>query len=514
MNAEKEQVRFLAQVMSRISQGQNFDDIFDSLYRGLKGILPCDRMALGFLHADGHTLIVGPVRSRRKILLGTGYRESIPARHCARLLALDKTRVLSDLPEHLRAHPQSKATYLLVKEGLKSSLTLPLHIGGEPAGILWFSSRQRGAYTAQHEAFMRTLAGQLALILEKARLIGKVAAGAQVKTRLQEENERLRALIDHAPAVPELIGASPPWRKMLQRLELVAATDATVLIRGETGTGKELIARAIHRLSSRKEKPFVAVNCGAFTEELIAGELFGHERGAFTGALQRKLGRLDLAQGGTLFLDEVAELSSGMQVKLLRVLQEREFERVGGTQTMRTDIRVIAATHRNLDKERAEGRFRDDLFYRLNVFPIHVPPLRERKEDIEPLLRFFLIRYSQKLNKTFDGIDPQALSQCQYYHWPGNVRELENLVERSVILGAGPALQMDPLAESASHAPEGDALALDAVVKRHLVKVLRMTGGKIYGSDGAALALGLKPSTLQAKMRKLGIRRQPLREFE
>jgi formate hydrogenlyase transcriptional activator len=348
-------------------------------------------------------------------------------------------------------------------------------------------------------------------ILERARLIGRLAANREVRSRLHDENVQLREIMTRPPAFTELLGESYPWRRTLNKIEMVAETESTVLLRGETGTGKELIARAIHRLSPRKEKPFVAVNCGALSRELIASELFGHERGAFTGALQRKFGRIDLAQSGTLFLDEVAELSPELQVKLLRVLQEREFERVGGTQTIKADVRLIAATHRNLEKDRADGRFRDDLFFRLNVFPVIVPPLRERKEDIAPLLDFFLKRYAQKMNKQFDAVDPQTFERCLLYHWPGNVRELENLIERSVILCHGPIFSMDPLLEADALAqPAESAVLLDEVIKNHLSKILKATRGKIYGPDGAARRLGLKPSTLQAKLKKYGIDRREL----
>lgn len=494
--------------LEEIKRGQSFDDVLDRIHAPLKKLIPCERLALGFLHSDGVTMITGPARSIGAIWLGTGYRESTDD------ASLDDVHIIADLSKHLAAHPQSQSTKLLIREGLKSSLTAPMSVSGKPAGAIWFASRRRDAYGEEHAAIARLIAEQFAMMLERTRLLGKAAANQEVKSRLKDENSRLRELIAQPPSMRELIGNSPPWRKTLQRIEMVAATDATVLIRGETGTGKELIARAIHRLSPRKDKTFVAVNCGALSPQLIASELFGHEKGAFTGAIQRKLGRLDLAHGGTLFLDEVAELPADMQVKLLRVIQEHEFERVGGTQTIAADVRIIAATHRNLERERAEGRFRDDLFFRLNVFPLVVPPLRERKEDIEPLLNHFLNRYSSKMNKSFERIDTQAIQQCLFYHWPGNVRELENLIERSVILGSGPVFFIDPLLEAGSLSTPPAGLTLDAAISAHLIKVLKMTNGKIYGADGAARLLGLKPSTLQAKLKKLGLNRKNLTAFD
>jgi formate hydrogenlyase transcriptional activator len=507
MDRSEKQVLCITSLINEISQGENFDDALDRIHTELKRLVPCDRLALGFLHADQHTMVVGPVRGTGKILLGTGFRESLdePA---LRQISKGAIVTINDLAGFVAKHPHSQSISLSISEGMKSTLTAPLNVNESLAGMLFLASRNRNAYRAEHEGFVRLIAGQLSIMLEKARLIGKAAASAEVKSRLLDENSRLRELVAQAPLLPELIGNSPPWRKTLQRIEMVAKTDATVLIRGETGTGKELIARAIHRLSSRKEQPFVAVNCGALSPQLIASELFGHEKGAFTGAIQRRLGRLDLAQNGTLFLDEVAELSTEMQVKLLRVLQEQEFERVGGNQTIKTNVRMVAATHRNLENDRSEGRFRDDLFFRLNVFPIAVPPLRERKEDIEPLLFHFLRRYSQKMNKSFEKIDPHALQQCLYYHWPGNIRELENLIERSVILSSGSSFHIDPLLEAQSLSIPSDSLILNSVIAAHLTKVLKITNGKIYGTDGAARLLGLKPSTLQAKLKKLGLNRK------
>ncbi len=485
-----------------------FDALLKWAFSAVQKLLPCDRLSVSFVHEDSGTLIAGPVFSRKKIRFDTGSRLALTHTRVTELLKRNRIAIVDDLPLHARTEPDS-AEAQWAEEGFLSSLSVPLLSSEAPPGMLSFASLRRKAFTREIEPLARLIAGQFAAVLGRSRLMSRALIDRGAKSRLQEENAQLRgALTLPAAEFPGLIGDSPPWRRTLQKMALVAKSEATVLIRGETGTGKELVARAIHGLSARKDRPFVAVNCGALSPELIASELFGHERGAFTGAIQKKLGRIELAQGGTLFLDEVAELRPDVQVKLLRVLQEREFERVGGTAALKTDVRVIAATHRNLEQARAEFHFRDDLFFRLNVFPLIVPPLRERKEDLQPLLAHFLARFSQKLNKSFDAIDPQALEQCLLYHWPGNVRELENLVERSVILSPGPMLYMDPLLEAehlSSAAPT--SLDLDAVIAAHLSRVLKMTHGKVYGQDGAARMLGLKPSTLQAKMRKLGVSR-------
>ena len=509
------QLRLVGEITEKINRGSNFEAIFQGLQDELSSIIPAHRIAIGFLHPDGKTLILGPVKSDGKILLATGYKEPLDGTSLRPLIERGETRILADLEAYLARKPNSRATACLVQEGMRSSLTVPLVMGGKPLGVLWFSSRQKNAYRPEHETFMRLIAGQLAILMEKGRLLSRLQAdqrslaeARQLKVRLEDENWELREAIS-GPLQHELIGTSPPWLKTLQKVELVAAAAATVLIRGETGTGKELIARAIHRLSPRREQPFVALNCGALAPELIASELFGHEQGAFTGALRRKLGRIELAAHGTLFLDEVGDLPGALQVQLLRVLQEREFERVGGTQTLKADVRVIAATNQDLERARTAGRFRDDLYFRLNVFPLRVPPLRERKEDLEPLLLHFLRRYAAKSKKVFHGVERRSIEQCWNYHWPGNVRELENLVERAVILCRGPLLSFDPLLEAGAEAPSSArGQALDEIINAHLALVLRQTKGKIYGLSGAARLLGLKPSTLQAKLKKYGLQRK------
>ena len=329
----------------------------------------------------------------------------------------------------------------------------------------------------------------------------------QLKNQLEAENVYLQQELQLDPTFGEIVGQSDAIKYVLFKITQVAPTDSTVLITGETGTGKELVARAIHGASSRKNRPLIKVNCGALAPSLIESELFGHEKGAFTGAGARKLGRFDLANGGTIFLDEIGELPLELQVKLLRVIQDNEFERVGGTRTLKTDVRIIAATNRNLKVEVDNGNFREDLWYRLNVYPITVPPLRQRKEDIPLLVEHFVNGYAKKFGKTITSISPRALQTFQSYSWPGNVRELANAIERAVIHAKGSVLHsVDRFEEPVEELPFA-AKTLEEVEREYILRTLENTGWRIEGPHGAANILGLNPSTLRTRMSKLGIQR-------
>ena len=332
--------------------------------------------------------------------------------------------------------------------------------------------------------------------------------------RLLQENVALREEIDKASMFEEIVGASPALTAVLSRVSKVAGSDSTVLITGETGTGKELVARAIHRRSRRASRAFVAVNCAAIPRDLVASELFGHEKGAFTGAVQRRLGRFELADGGTIFLDEVGELSSETQVALLRVLQEREFERVGGRDRIRVDVRVIAATNRDLSAAVDDGDFRQDLFYRLNVFPLEMPPLRERRDDISVLVEYFVGRYARKAGKTFRQVSKRTLDRLRSYPWPGNVRELQNVIERSVIVSDTDEFRVDESWLSGASAAES-RLGLYGTMAAHekavVEEALRASGGRVAGPSGAAARLGLPRSTLESKIRMLKINKSRFR---
>jgi formate hydrogenlyase transcriptional activator len=332
-----------------------------------------------------------------------------------------------------------------------------------------------------------------------------------LRDQLFRENIALRDEIDQASMFEEIVGASPALNAVLARVAKVAPTDSTVLVTGETGTGKELIARAIHKRSRRAARAFVSVNCAAVPRDLIASELFGHEKGAFTGATQRRLGRFELAEGGTIFLDEIGELPPETQVALLRVLQEREFERVGGNAIIRAEVRVIAATNRDLEAAVADGAFRSDLYYRLNVFPIEIPPLRERREDIPLLVEYFINRYARRMGRTIRRMNKRSLELLQAYHWPGNVRELQNVIERSVIVCESENFSIDEIwlsrqprtSESMGRAELSQKVA--AQEKQMIEAALKESGGRVFGPLGAATRLGIPRSTLESKIRTLRI---------
>jgi len=351
---------------------------------------------------------------------------------------------------------------------------------------------------------------------EKGTVIRWYATGTDIhdrkeaEERLQKENIALREEIDKTSMFEEIVGSSEGLQQVLSRVARVAPTDSTVLITGETGTGKELIARAIHKRSQRAERAFISVNCAAIPQSLIASELFGHEKGAFTGALQRRLGRFELADGGTIFLDEVGELPMETQVALLRVLQEREFERVGGSQRIRVDVRVVAASNRDLQASIESGKFRSDLFYRFNVFPIEVPPLRERREDILVLVKYFIDRYASQMGKKMRTIDKKSMALLQSYPWPGNIRELQNVIERSVITCETDNFVVDERwvsKESGTSTPEVRRLSKYMVdqEKELIQTVLDETKGRVSGPKGAAARLGIPTSTLESKIKALKI---------
>lgn len=330
----------------------------------------------------------------------------------------------------------------------------------------------------------------------------------QLKKQLEQENTYLQQEIKLTHNFEEIISQSPKFKKVLSQVEQVASTDATVLIMGESGTGKELIARATHGISTRRNRPLVKVNCAALPESLIESELFGHEKGAFTGAISKKIGRFELADQGTLFLDEIGELPLALQPKLLRVLQEGEFERIGSSHTTKVDVRIIAATNKNLIESVKKRTFREDLFYRLNVFPLTLPPLRKRKEDIPLLTNHFLLKYGNRFGKNIDVISQKAMQMLMDYSWPGNVRELENVIERAAIITKGKKLNLEGFRPAQTVQPNGDQiLSLKENEKLHILKALEQTKWRVSGDEGAARLLGLKRTTLEARMKKLGIER-------
>ena len=395
--------------------------------------------------------------------------------------------------------------------GMRSGLWVPLVYRGEAIGALAVASRMEGAFGAREAEVLAEFADQMAMAVKNAVAFRQVT---DLRDRLNQEKQYLEDEINVEHQFEDIVGESSGLKRVLNQIETVAPTDATVLIQGETGTGKELLARAIHRLSTRNDRTFIKLNCAAIPAALLESELFGHEKGAFTGAIARKMGRLELAHEGTLFLDEVGEMPLELQPKLLRALQEREIERLGGTRAIQVNVRLIAATNRDLAQMVEENTFRADLYYRLKVFPIFAPPLRERKKDIPVLVRHFVAAHSRRMGKTIETIPDATMDALTEWKWPGNIRELENLLERAVILTRGPALYV-PLAELEmpleDDEPEGEeTVTLHSAEREHILKVLRECKGIIGGPGGAADRLGLKRTTLNSKIKKLNIAR---REF-
>jgi formate hydrogenlyase transcriptional activator len=411
----------------------------------------------------------------------------------------------------------------LIAEGLQSMCVLPLVFQGRSIGTLSLVSREKDRYSDEDAVFLQEVANQIVLAIQNMQSYQEIES---LKARLEKENVYLREELRTEHNFEEIVGNSPAVLRALGAVDQVAPTDSTVLIYGETGTGKELVARAIHSRSARNGRALVNVNCSAISAGLVESELFGHMRGAFTGALERRIGRFELAHGGTIFLDEIGELSMETQVKLLRVLQEHEFEPVGSSHPVRVDVRVIAATNRNLREAMQAGLFRSDLFYRLNVFPIELPPLRERRSDIPQLVAFCVSRFSKRLGKKIDGVSRESMEKLMNYPWPGNIRELQNVIERAVILSVDPILRLDrdlmtvAASTKGMETPETDApeqrqaelkspkplLTLDEVDRNHILAALQHAGGVVDGPRGAARILNLHPNTLRHRMAKLGIK--------
>jgi formate hydrogenlyase transcriptional activator len=410
----------------------------------------------------------------------------------------------------------------LCAEGIQSTCVVPLAFQGKCIGALSVVSRKCDQYSDQAAAFLQDAANQVTLAIQNMQSYQEIN---NLKARLENENVYLREEILTEHNFEEIIGNSPALLKSLHAVAQVAPTEATVLICGETGTGKELVARAIHSRSGRNGRALVNVNCSAISAGLVESELFGHMKGAFTGAIDRRIGRFELAHGGTIFLDEIGELSLETQVKLLRVLQEHEFEPVGSSIPLRVDVRVIAATNRDLREAVESGRFRSDLFYRLNVFPIGLPPLRDRRSDIPQLVTFYIARFSKRLGKKIDGVSRESMQNLMNYPWPGNIRELQNVIERAVILATDPTLRLDrqlmPIVPPATggellemntqddqHAileSSPRILTLDEAERNHILAALKLTDGVIDGPKGAAKVLNIHPNTLRHRMKKLSI---------
>jgi formate hydrogenlyase transcriptional activator len=505
LRASEERQRVLLEVNNAIVTCHDRESLFAATATALRRAIHYDRSAL-VLHDPVRNVfkvlgVAGPVPSPPVIPLGTEW----PRQNSRAGWVLDHGVPL--ITFDLRQPPKFAEHAALVREGLRSAVTVPMVVKGKIIGTLNVASRVTNGYASDEASLLLAIAEQVGLAIENLLAYEEIAA---LKARLEEENVYLQEEARTEAAFGDVVGESPAVLSALASVRKVAKTDSTVLVTGETGTGKELIVRAIHDLSRRKDKLLVKVNCAALPAGVIESELFGHEKGAFTGALTRKVGRFELAHRATLFLDEVGDLPLELQPKLLRVLQDGEFERVGGTQTLKVDVRLIAATNRDLERAVAEDRFRADLYYRLNVFPIVIPPLRKRLQDVPRLARHFAMLYASKMGKKVGPLAADVLDRLAAYSWPGNVRELQNVIERAVIVSSNGRFELGDFATAppaGSEKPQ-QARSLEDVERQHILSVLEQTGWRISGERGAAKILGLKRTTLEARMKKLEISRR------
>jgi len=515
---ERDRLRVLLEVNNVLVTSRELPELFRGIVSTLQRVIHHDYTSLALLDpVTGLLKIYALDFPGRQGLLKP--EMTIPRNGSPAGRAIAEGRTLIARGAELEAY-QSEIVQLLRTEGLQTICCIPLTNRGRTFGTLNLASRRTDVFSETDIELVQQVAAQIAIAVENALAFKEIDA---LKDKLAEEKLYLEEEIRNAFNFEEIVGESAAIRRVLAQVELVAPAGTTVLIQGETGTGKEVIARAVHNLSPRRERTFVKINCAAIPSGLLEAELFGHERGAFTGAITQKIGRFELADKGTLFLDEVGDIPLELQPKLLRVLQEQEFERLGSNRTQRVDVRVVAATNRDLPKLVAERAFRSDLYYRLNVFPVRIPALRERREDVPLLVRYFVQKFSRRLNKTVEYVPAEAMDALANYNWPGNIRELENLTERAVLLSPGKELRV-PLAElkSSDGALDGalgvsslltsvpvaaSITTLEEAERQHILRALRQTEWRIAGPKGAAALLAMKRTTLQARMRKLGIRR-------
>jgi formate hydrogenlyase transcriptional activator len=520
LRKSEEQNRSLLQINNAIITNLTQQALLRSISEALHPVISFDRCAITLYQSESDSFRFLAVEGE---LLSDYFRTGLEfsRNETCGSWVFDHQRPL--LRHDLEKEQQYANECRLAAEGIKSMCVLPLALQGKCIGLLSFVSVQRDRYSDEDAVFLQEVANQVGLAIQNMQSYQEIAS---LKARLEKENVYLREELRTDHNFEEIVGNSPALLRALNAVEQVAPTDSTVLIYGETGTGKELVARAIHNRSTRNGRALVSVNCSAISAGLVESELFGHVKGAFTGALERRIGRFELANGGTIFLDEIGELCLETQVKLLRVLQEHEFEPVGSSHPLRVDVRVIAATNRNLREAVQSGRFRSDLFYRLNVFPLELPPLRERRSDIPQLVTFCLSQFSKRLGKKIDGVSRESMDNLVNYPWPGNIRELQNVIERAIILSVGPTLRLDrdlmPVvaAVKGMETPETDAqedrqadlkspkplLTLDEVERNHILAALQHAGGVVDGPKGAARILNRHPNTLRHRMDKLGIK--------
>jgi formate hydrogenlyase transcriptional activator len=501
----KDQLKLILDLNNQVVSNLDFNEFLHVTSSSVRQVMRCEAAAVMLADAEGKHLRIHALdfpESRGVFTEGTlvPIEGTLPGD----AFRTGKPMVVNRLdPAELTPEMYRKA----IGEGLNSFCDVPLVSKHRMLGVLAVARRDENAFDKEEIDFLTQVAKQVAIGVENALAYTEIA---DLKDRLAQEKLYLEEEIRGEMDFEGIVGQSSALRHVLQLVETVAPSDSTVLLLGETGTGKELIARAIHDRSRRKQRTFVKLNCAAIPTGLLESELFGHERGAFTGAISQKLGRLELADQGTLFLDEVGDIPTEVQPKLLRALQEREFERLGSTRTKKVDVRLVAATNRDLEKMIETREFRSDLYYRLNVFPIRIPPLRERPEDIPLLVRYFAQKYGRRMEKQVESVPAAAMKKLATWHWPGNIRELENFIERSVILTHGSALQV-PISELTNGAKGTPPLAThDASERDEILRVLKGARGKVGGPEGAAARLGLKRTTLISRMNKLGINSRQL----
>jgi formate hydrogenlyase transcriptional activator len=498
-----EEQQSLVAISHELSSRLELEKLLPVILSSLRSIARYERATLCLLEEDGKSVHrYGDTLEWEPFVNHGG---AIPLERSLSSRAIQSRNVSFLTADDLRAmnEPLAKAMY---QSGVRSVCSVPLIAGNQIWGALNPSSMIENAFGSTEIEYLQQVANQIAAALQNAHAYREIA---QLKERLAQEKRYLEYEIRSANRSEDIVGNTPALKRVLDYAAIVADTDSTVLITGETGTGKERIARLIHSMSRRKDRNFIKLNCAAIPTGLLESELFGHEKGAFTGAVSQKLGRLELADKGTLLLDEIGDIPLELQPKLLRVLQDQEFERLGGTKTIRVDVRLIAATNHDLIRAVEEKEFRGDLFYRLHVFPLHLPSLRERREDIPLFIRHFVEKCAARLHKHIDVIPDEAVEAMIHWNWPGNIRELENFIERSVILSEGNRLNapLGELREELSRQRSDSDVTLREKEREHIIEILRQTRGALSGPSGAAARLGLKRTTLQYKMQRLGISR-------
>jgi formate hydrogenlyase transcriptional activator len=511
---ERDRLRLLLDVNNAVVSHLNLDEMFTAVSACLRQVIQHDGCSLLLYEQETRQYRVHVLRfGKNESFVEEGRADPKLLKSPAAIAIATREPAVFGEPRLKDLAAESKSAQRLLAEGVKSFCCVPLLSHDRVLGTLNVGMFREDAFAQADIELLSQVAQQIAIAVENALAYREIA---ELKERLNTEKLYLEDEIRTEHNFEEIIGESSALMQVLKQVEIVAPTDSTVLIQGETGTGKELIARAIHTLSGRRARTFVKLNCAAIPTGLLESELFGHEKGAFTGAIAQKIGRFELAHGGTLFLDEVGDIPLELQSKFLRVLQEQEFERLGSTRTIRVDIRLVAATNRDLATMVSDKQFRSDLYYRLNVFPIVSPPLRERQEDISRLVRYFTQKFAKRMNKRIDTIPTETMATLSRYHWPGNIRELENFVERAVILSRGSNLEV-PLAELKQRSTSSPAensrqlTTLEEAEREHIRRALQQANWHVGGPSGAAARLGMKRTTLQSKMAKLGIERPTAR---